>query len=101
MFGTSGADTISMKVRAFVLASGAVYVVALTAMFAHGWTMPAAYLAMPAWYFVSLPFFAMTGTVPGTMDLLGWNTWNALLLMLSGSLNVFAAYWIAKKIERQ
>jgi len=35
------------------------------------------------------------------MDLLGWNTWNAVLLMLSGSMNVFAAYWIAKKIEGQ
>jgi hypothetical protein len=90
-----------MKARAFVLAVGAVYVVTLAAMFAHGWGTPAAYLAMPAWYLVSFPFFAMTGAVPGTMDLLGWNTWNAVLLMLSGSMNVFAAYWIAKKIEGQ
>ena len=99
MFGTSAADTISMKARAFVLAVGAVYVLMLVAMFGAGWEMPAAYLAMPAWYLVSLPFFAMTSTVPGAMDWLGWNTWNTLLLMLSGSLNVFAAYWIAKKID--
>jgi hypothetical protein len=101
MFGTSVADTMSMKVRAFVPAVGAVYVVTLVAMFTHGWEMPAAYLAMPAWYFVSSPFFAVTSAVPGTMDLLGWTTWNALLLVVSGSLNVFAAYWIAKTIERR
>ena len=100
MFGMFVADTMSMKVRAFVLAVGAVYVVTLAAMFTHGWEMPAAYLAMPAWSFVSFPFFAVAGAVPGMMDLLGWKTWNTLLLMLSGSLNVFAAYWIAKKIER-
>jgi hypothetical protein len=100
MFRASAADTISMKARAFVLAVGAVYVVTLTAMFAYGWELPAAYLAMPAWYFVSYPFFALTSSVPGTMDLLGWNTWNTLLLMLSGSLNVSAAYWIAKKLDR-
>ena len=95
------ADTTIMKVRAFVLAVGAVYVVALVALFTYGWGMPAAYLAMPAWYVVSFPFFAVASAVPGTMDLLGWNTWNTLLLMLSGSLNVFAAYWIANKLDRR
>lgn len=99
MFETSVADTMNMTVRAFVVAVGAVYVVMLVALFTHGWEMSAAYLAMPAWHLVSLPFFAVMSAVPGTMDLLGWQTWNTLLLILSGSLNVFAVYWIAKKIE--
>jgi hypothetical protein len=92
---------MSMKVRAFVLTAGAVYVVTLLAMFAHGWGTPAAYLAMPAWYVVASPFFAMAGSVPGSMDLLGWDTWNALLLIVCGSLNVFAACWVAKKLDRR
>lgn len=100
MFRAFGADTMSMKVRTFVLAVGAVYVAALVAMFTHGWAIPAAYLAMPAWYVVASPFFVVAGEVPGTMDLLGWESWNTILLMLSGSLNVVAAHWIAKKIER-
>jgi heme/copper-type cytochrome/quinol oxidase subunit 3 len=95
------ADTMSMKVRAFVIGFGAVYVASLTAMFARGWGIAAAYLAMPAWYVVASPFFAVAGWVPGTMDLLGWKMWNTLLLVLSGSLNVFAVYWIARAVERR
>ena len=91
---------MNMNVRALVLAVGAVYVVTLAAMFAYGWGIPASYLAMPGWYLVASPFFAMTSFVPGTMDLLGWQTWNTLVLMLSGSLNVFAAYLVAKVVER-
>jgi len=91
---------MSVNVRTVVLAVGAVYVVALAAMFAYGWGIPASYLARPGWYLVASPFFAMASFVPGTMDLLGWQTWNVLLLVLSGSLNVFAAYWVAKVVER-
>jgi hypothetical protein len=92
---------MSMKVRASVLAVGAVYVVTLPEMFAHGWGIPAAYLAMPAWYIIASPFFAAASWMPGMMDLLGWQTWNTLLLVLSGSSNVFAVYWIARAVERR
>jgi hypothetical protein len=88
-----------MKVQAFVLVIGGVYVAMLAAMFAHGWQTAAAYLAMPGWYVLAYPFLAFAGEVPGTMDLLGWETWNTILLVLSGSLNVFAVYWISRAIE--
>jgi uncharacterized membrane protein len=100
MFGTFLADKVRMKARTFIVSVGALYVATLVAMFTHGWEIPAAYLAMPAWYVVASPFFVVAGEVSGTIDLLGWQAWNTLLLMVSGSLNVFAAYWIAKKIER-
>jgi hypothetical protein len=100
MLGTFVADTMIMNVQAIVVGVGGVYVATLAAMFAHGWRVPAAYLAMPGWYFVASLFFALAGYVPGTLDLLGWQTWNGLLLVLSGSLNVFAMYWIARTVER-
>jgi hypothetical protein len=95
------ADTMSMKVRAFVVGIGAVYVASLTAMFAYGWEIAAAYLAMPGWYVVASPFFSVAGMVPGTIDLLGWQTWNSVLLVFSGSLNVLAVYWIAGAVDRR
>ena len=92
---------MGMNIPACVLAVGAVYVITLAAVFAHGWRIAATYLAIPAWYVVSPPFFAMAGQVPGTVDLLGWDTWNTLALMLSGSLNVLAMYWIARAVTPQ
>jgi len=94
------ADTMIMKAQAIVIAVGGVYIAFLAAMFSHGWGTPAAYFALPAWYVVASPFFALAGSVPGVMDLLGWRTWNALLLVLSGLLNVFAAYWVARAVDR-
>ena len=99
--GTLAADTMGMNIPACVLAVGAVYVVSLAAMFAYGWRIAATYLSIPAWYIVSAPFFAMASEVPGTVDLLGWQTWNTLLIVLSGSLNVLAAYWVARALERR
>jgi hypothetical protein len=90
---------MTMKVRALVVGVGAVYIASLAAMFAQGWGTWAEYLAMPAWYVVASPFFAVAGMVPGMMDLLGWQTWNALLLVFSGSVNVLAVYWIAGALE--
>ena len=90
-----------MNIPACVLAVGVVYVVSLAAMFAHGWKIAATYLAIPAWYIISAPFLAMAGEIPGTVDLLGWETWNTLLIVLSGALNVFAAYWVARALERR
>ena len=95
------ADMMGMNIPACVLAVGAVYVGTLAAMFAHGWKIAATYLAIPAWYIVSAPFFAMASEVPGTVDVLGWQTWNALLIVASGSLNVFAVYRVARALERR
>src|SRR5215510_892872 len=92
---------MGMNIPACVLAVGAVYVVTLAGMFAHGWRIAATYLAMPAWYVVSAPFLAMASQVPGMVDVLGWETWNTLLLVLGASLNVFAVYWIARTVERR
>lgn len=89
-----------MRVQAIVIAVGGVYIAILAAMFSHGWETQAAILAMPAWYVVASPFFALAGSVPGIMDLFGWHAWNALLLVISGLLNVFAAYWVARAVDR-
>jgi hypothetical protein len=95
------ADTMGMSISACVLAVGTVYVVTLAAMSASGWRIAATYLAIPAWYVVSAPFFALASEVPGMVDLLGWQTWNTLLIVLSGSLNVSAAYWAARALRRR
>ena len=98
---TIASDTMGMNIPACVLAVGVVYVVSVAAMFAHGWRIAATYLAAPAWYIVSAPFFAMAGSVPGMADVLGWQTWNTLLIVLSAALNVFVAYWVARALERR
>ena len=98
--GTFVADTMIMKAQAIVIAVGGVYIAILAAMFSHGWQTAAEYLAMPAWYMVASPLLALAGTVPGMMDLLGWQASSALLLVLSGVLNVFAAYWVARAVDR-
>jgi hypothetical protein len=88
-----------MDLARIVLLTGVAYVVLLGVMFVRGAGIAAAYFAMPGWYVVAgaalvLEFIVPTST---TAWLYSWTS-NLILVILSGVLNVTAAYWFTSTI---
>ena len=72
---------------------GIAYMVFILSLFSQGLGIPAAYLTMPAWYFVgSLVFLLALGLPESLNDVLFSWTGNFVLLLLSAALNAGTVY---------
>lgn len=85
-----------------VIGVGIVYVVAIVVLHVRGAGIVAAYLTMPAWFLVAGISMALSAVSPGSaLDamLFSWSG-NLVALIVSGALNVAAAFAVVRLISK-